>query len=75
MPAVRTSGWIADVTYERFAGQRPGETLQTETIHHMESDYAGTRLPVPGRVHSLERFPLVLNFCFVMAGIPLFVMA
>ena len=25
LPAVQRGGWIADVTYERFADQRPGE--------------------------------------------------
>jgi hypothetical protein len=44
VPAVQTGGWIADVTYERFASHREGDALHTETIHHMEGDYAGAHV-------------------------------
>jgi hypothetical protein len=46
--AVRTGGWIADVSYERSTGHQEGDALSTqailpaETIHPMESAYSGS---------------------------------
>ena len=46
VPAVQTGAWIADVTYERLAGDREGDAFATqtifptETIHPMESVHA-----------------------------------
>ena len=46
--AVRTGGWIFDVSYERSASHREGDALSTqtirpaETIHPMESGYSGS---------------------------------